>query len=130
MRSRRSLLVVAGFAVALLAACSTVSVSSIRYVGVPVAAPTAPGAVEVLRREPRRPHEKLGEIVLRPSGNPSLEQLEAALRREGAKLGADAVVVVRDTTRRVGTFVSGPWWARSASPVYGRVVIAVAVRYR
>jgi hypothetical protein len=59
-----------------------------------------------------------------------VERLERALREEAATLGAEAAVVVRDSTRRVGTFVTGPWWSRSHTPVYGRVIVAVAIRYR
>lgn len=113
-----------------LAGCATVSVSSSRYLGVPAAAPTDPARVEILRREPRRRHVQIGEVVLRPSGDPEVERLERALREEAATLGAEAAVVVRDSTRRVGTFVTGPWWSRSHTPVYGRVIVAVAIRYR
>lgn len=110
--------------------CSTVGASSTRYVGTPTFPASDPARVEILRREPRRSHEQLGEVVLRPSGSPEVAELEAALRREAAKLGADAAVVVRDHTKRMGTFVSGPWWSRHAQPVYGRVIVAVAIRYR
>jgi hypothetical protein len=122
-------LVLAAAALA-LTGCATVGASSTRYVGAPTFPAGDPARVEILRREPRRPHDQLGEVVLRPSGNPEVSELEAALRREAAKLGADAAVVVQDRTRRMGTFVSGPWWSRQASPVYGRVIVAVAIRYR
>ncbi len=112
-----------------LSGCATVSVSSSRYLGMPVAAPTDPAGVEILRREPRRRHVQIGEVILRPSGDPEVAKLERALREEAAALGADAAVVVRDTTRRMGSFVSGPWWSRSHTPVYGRVIVAVAIRY-
>jgi hypothetical protein len=112
-----------------IAACSTVSVSSMRYLGTPTLAPTSPGSVEILRREPRRPHEKLGEVLLEPSGSPAVAEMEQAIREEAAKMGADAAVLVYDRTRRIGTLVEGPWWARSAYPVYGRKIVAVAIRY-
>lgn len=120
-------LAVLGLAVA---ACSTVSVESKRYLGVSVVAPTDPARVEILRHEPRRPHDRLGEVALSPSGNPPVSEMEAALRGEAARLGADAVVLVQDKTRRMGSFVTGPWWARSHTPVLQRLIIAVAIRYR
>lgn len=112
-----------------LAGCATVSVSSMRYLGVPQFSPTDPATVEILRHVPRRPHEKLGEVFLRPSGNPPVAEMEQALRGEAAKMGADAAVVVYDRFRRIGTVIQGPWWARSSSPVYGRTIVAVAIRY-
>ncbi len=117
-------------AVVTLAACSTVSISSMRYVGAPTVAPTEPSGVVLLRRAPVRPHERLGEVRVEPSGSPPVAEIEQAIRVEAAKLGADAAVLVYDRTRRVGTIVQGPWWGRTASPIFGRVIIAVAIRYR
>jgi hypothetical protein len=109
--------------------CATVSVSSTRYLGVPQFAPTDPASVEILRHIPRRPHEKLGEVFLQPSGNPPVAEMEQALRGEAAKMGAEAAVIVFDRFKRIGTVIQGPWWARSSYPVYGRTIVAVAIRY-
>ncbi len=110
-------------------ACTTISVSSTRYLGVPQFAPTDPNSVEILRREPRRGAIRLGEVFLEPSGKPTVAAMEQALRVEAAKLGANAAVLVFDKFRRVGTVVQGPWWSRSSYPVYGRKIVAVAIRY-
>jgi hypothetical protein len=83
----------------------------------------------ILRAEPSRPHERLGEVFAEPSGDPTVAQYEQALREGSAKMGADAVVVVYDRMQVIGTTVSGPWWAPSSSPIVGRVVIALAIRY-
>jgi len=120
------LLVAAG----VVGGCTSVSVSSTRYLGVPEFPPTDPNAVEILRRPPHRAHDRLGEVVLEPSGNPSVGEMEQAIRLEAAKIGADAAVLVFDKTKRIGTVVEGPWWARSAHAVYGRRIVAVAIRYR
>lgn len=110
--------------------CSSVSSSSERLIGVPALPPTRPESVVILRREPRKPHERIGHVYVEPSGTPPVAEIEQAIRVEAAKLGADAAVIVFDRTRRVGTIVEGPWWNRRAYPVTGRKIVAVAIRYR
>jgi hypothetical protein len=119
-------------ALALLAAasCSSVSASSERLIGSPAYPPTSPAAVVILRREPRKPHERVGHVFVEPSGGPPVEEIEKAIRTEAARLGADAAVIVFDRTRRVGRVYQGPWWDRTTYPIYGRKIIAVAIRYR
>lgn len=130
MKPARPLLPILLLSTLAFSACATVDVASERYIGVPQASPTNPASVEILRREPKRPHVQLGEVFLSPSGDPSVDRIEAALREEAAKLGADAAVVVFDRTKRIGTVVSGTWWSRWHTPVYGRKIVAVAIRYR
>lgn len=113
-----------------LAGCSMVTVESQRYLGVPTYAPTNPAQVEVLRTEPTRPHVRLGEISLEPQDHPSVAEIEEKLRTAAAKMGADAAVIVADKTQIIGAWVTGPWFAREADPIYGRVIIAVAIRYK
>ncbi len=122
-----SLLVV--LLVTLLGGCSYVSVSTRQYLGVPPHEPTDPGSVQVLRSEPTLPNERLGEITLEPQGNPSVTEMEDKLRQAAAHMGADAAVIVADTTEYMGSYVTGPWWGREIHPEYGRVIIAVAIRY-
>ncbi|MBZ5588520.1 MAG: hypothetical protein LAO05_08150 [Acidobacteriia bacterium] len=109
--------------------CTTISVSSTRYLDVPQFGPTDANAVEIPWHAPRRPHERLGEVLIEPSGNPSVGEMGQAIRIEAAKMGADAAVLVYDKTRRIVTVVEGRWWTRSAHAVYGRRIIAVAIRY-
>lgn len=130
MKPARPLLPILLLSTLALSACATVDVASERYIGVPQASPTNPASVEILRREPKRPHVQLGEVFVSPSGDPTVDRIEAALREEAAKLGADAAVVVFDRTRRIGTVVSGTWWSRWHTPIYGRKIVAVAIRYR
>jgi hypothetical protein len=74
---------------------------------------------------------RLGEVRAEPSSeNVDVAKIEGALRKEAAKLGADAVVVVYDRTQVTGAFVTGPWWGRSVQTVQGRIVIAVAIKYQ
>lgn len=112
-----------------LACCSMVTVESQRYLGVPTYAPTNPAQVEILRTEPTRPHVRLGEISLEPQDHPQVSEIEEKLRTAAAKMGANAAVIVADKTQIIGAWVTGPWFAREADPIYGRVIIAVAIRY-
>ena len=112
-----------------LAGCSFVSTRLQPYLGGPTFPPTDPARVEILRAEPARNHIRLGEVFAEPSGEPTVAQYEAALREGAAKMGAEAVVVVYDRLQVIGTMVSGPWWAPSASPIVGRVVVGLAIRY-
>jgi hypothetical protein len=113
----------------LLFGCTYVSVESRRYLAVPSYPPTDPATVQILREPPTQPHERLGEISLQPQGNPPVQEMEAKLREAAAKMGAEAVVIVADRMHYMGAFVSGPWWGREISPIYGRVIVGVAIRY-
>jgi hypothetical protein len=113
----------------LLSGCSVVSTHVQPYLGGPKFPPTDPAGVAILRAEPTRPHERLGEVFAEPSGEPTVAQYEQALREGAATMGAHAVVVVYDRLQVVGTVVSGPWWAPSATPIVGRVVVGLAIRY-
>ncbi len=112
-----------------LSGCTSVNEEEIRYIGVAPVPPTSAVSVEILRREPHRPHERLGEVILNPSGSPSVADMEQAIREGAARLGADAAVLVFDRTHRIGTVVEGPWWSRTARPIYGRKVVAVAIKF-
>ncbi len=109
--------------------CSYVSIQSRQYLAVPYYAPTDPAGVQILHSEPGRPHERLGEVSLEPEGNPPVAEMEKKLREAVARMGANAAVIVADTTRLMGGYVTGPWWGRQIYPQYGRVIVAVAIRY-
>lgn len=113
----------------LTAGCSYVSVNTKQYLGVPLYPPTDPASVEILRSEPLKNHEQLGEISLEPTGNPPVSEIEQKLREAAAKMGANAAVLVADRTMRMGAIATGPLYARQISPDFQRVIIAVAIRY-
>ena len=113
----------------ILAGCSYVSTETRHYLGVGSYPPTDPSRVEILRSEPQRHHERLGEVILEPEGDPSLAEMEARMRQGAAKLGADAVVIVADKTRLMGSYLAGPWWGREVYAQYGRVIVGVAIKY-
>jgi len=113
----------------LLFGCTYVSVETRKYLAVPSYPPTDPAGFQILHAPPTQPHERLGEISLQPQGNPPVQEMEAKLRQAAAKMGADAAVIVADRMQYMGAFVTGPWWGREISPEYGRVIVAVAIRY-
>jgi hypothetical protein len=114
----------------LLAGCSTVTVESKRYPGVPVYLPTDPDSVEILRSPPTRSYQRMGEIYLQPQGKPSPKEILKKFRKAAAKMGADAVVLVADPAVLTGGPVAGPeWWNRELNPGSGQIIVGVAVWY-
>ena len=99
-----------------LGACAYVDATTTQYVGVPRFPPTDPNMVQVLPAEPMKVHDRLGEILLDISVDPpaAVAEVEQRLREEAAKMGGNAVFVVRDMV----------------NPNAGRKLIAVAIRYR
>jgi hypothetical protein len=117
--------------VCMLVSCATIDATTTQYVGAPRFPPSNPASVEILRTEPMRPHVRLGEIVIDASTEPAppVTEVEAKLRAEAGKLGADAVVVVVDRVQPVGAFVSGPWFGRDVDVFKGRKLVGVAIKY-
>jgi hypothetical protein len=110
--------------------CNTVSTTSHQYLGGATYPPTDPATIQILRVEPTRPNVQLGQIQAEPSSDsvPNL-QIEQALQKKAAKMGANAVVIVADRTQVMGAVVNGPLWARSVDTITGRVIVGVAIRY-
>ncbi len=118
-------LVVSGI---LLCGCSSISVQTQPYMGVPNYPPADPATVQILPAEPTdRVHVRLGEVVLDVSGQPSREELETKLKSAAAKLGANAVFVVRDQTQ-VFPVVYQDYWGATFNYDTRRAIIAVAIR--
>lgn len=116
----------------LSAGCSYINSNTIAYLGAPRPAPTDPGRIEILQTPPTRPHERLGEVVLDTSLSPapSPEKIEKRLRKEAAKLGADAVLVAHDKATVTGYWATGPWWGPSVNAVQTRVIVGAALKYK
>ena len=120
----------AGLALFTLTGCNTVSISSNQYIGVQIYPPSNPAQIQILRKEPARPHVQLGEVRAEPSSDSvPVQKIEESLRNAAAKMGADAVVIVFDRTEVTGAMVTGPWYGRSVQQIVGHVVVGVAIKY-
>jgi len=97
------------------------------YPDTPRFAPTNPADVELLRREPRREHIRLGEVWIRPDPRMDRFYVEGVLREKAARMGADALVIVADKFFREGVVFN--YW-RGPMAVYDRHIVGIAIRYR
>jgi len=89
--------------------------------------PTSPAQVVLLRSEPRRAHIALGEVWIRPRYYMDRYQVESMLKEKAARMGADAVVIVRDKYYREGVVYN--YW-RGSRAVYERHIVGIAIRYQ
>jgi hypothetical protein len=114
-----------------LTGCNTVSTSYTQDIGGPTFPPSNPANVQILRTMPTRAHVRLGEVRAEPSSeNMDVTLIETALKKEAAKLGADAAVVVYDKTQVTGAMVVGGFLNRSVETIEGRIIVAVAIKYQ
>lgn len=115
---------------AAVAGCASIESVSTPYAGASRPPPTDAAHVEVLRSEPARAHERLGEIQVDASIKPTppMADIEQRLRSKAAEMGADAVVVVVDREQR-STPAIGPW-SRTLNNAMERRILGVAIRYR
>ncbi|BCL75154.1 hypothetical protein JHS3_08900 [Jeongeupia sp. HS-3] len=116
----------------LLAACASIDATSTQYVGAPHPAATSPASVQILREEPKKPFDRIGEVKIDASTDPApaVADIENRLRTEAALLGADAVVIVYDRIQPVGAYVSGPYWAATVQDIEGQRLVGIAIKYR
>lgn len=97
------------------------------YPDTPRFAPTDPARVDLLRREPRSDHIRLGEVWIRPGRRADHFYVESMLREKAALMGADALVIVAD--RHFRDRVVNNYW-RGPRAVYRRQIVGIAIRYR
>jgi len=113
-----------------LAGCSGVDTSSFKLIGAPDLPPTDPVTVQILEHPPLRPFVRLGRIRAEPQGDAGNAAIEAALQKEAARMGADAVIVGFQGERRIGAEISGFAGDAEIQPEMGRVVIGTAIHFR
>ncbi len=97
------------------------------YPDTPRFAPTNPAEVELLRRQPRREHIRLGEVWIRPRRGMNRFYVEGILREKAAQMGADALAIVVDRYLREGIVID--YW-RGPMAVYERQIVGIAIRFR
>lgn len=113
------------------AGCQSVSTTAVQDLGAPQFAKVDPSQVQILRTEPTRPHVRLGEVRAETaSPETPVPDIEQALKKKGASIGADALVVIHDSTQVTGAQVVGSWRNRSVIETEGRVIITVAIKYK
>ncbi len=111
------------------------SLNSTPSVGVPRSSPSIPANVEIVHAAPAQPHVRLGEVRVEfPCTGLESARIEATLRRQAARLGADAAVVTSDgiqVTRAmpVGGFMGG-YQSQHIDPAQCRVIVATAIKYQ
>ncbi|HBH86840.1 MAG TPA: hypothetical protein DDY17_04460 [Syntrophaceae bacterium] len=106
------LVAIFGSVIILTGCAAVVPVRIVPTEGTPHYPPTDPASVMVLRSEPLRPFETLGQVVLDPGHTLPVQEMEQKLRKAAASLGANAVFIISDMTT-----LKGP-------------VLAYAVRYK
>ena len=99
-----------------VASCAYVEATTVNYVGVPRFPAVDSAKVQVLPGEPAQRHDRLGEVLLDISVDPApdVAEIEERLRDEAAKMGANAIYVIRDVAR----------------PGEARKLIGIAIRYQ
>ena len=133
IRHPQALVPLAAFVgLALLGGCSAlnpVSVKVVRFNEASQYPPTEPGIVAILYQEPSRPHAAIAQIYAEPQGSPKASAIEEKLREAGAKLGADAVVIVADRQLVMGAIVTTTWAEQHILATPDHVIVGVAIRY-
>ncbi|HNT32208.1 MAG: hypothetical protein PHF93_00010 [Acidobacteriota bacterium] len=96
-----------------------------RYPGTPRFASNDYAYVQLLRREPRRDHVRLGEVWFRPEPWMDRYEVKLILREKTARMGGDALIIVADRYPR------GAAARRYRSRAVGeRWIIGFVIRYR
>jgi hypothetical protein len=115
-----------------LAGCASIDAHTTEYVGATHLAASNPATVEILRNEPRRTHERLGEVLIDASTEPAptVAAIEQKLREEAAKIGGDAAVLVYGRVQPVAAVVNGPLWDRDIQSIQGRKLKAIVIHYQ
>jgi|HubBroStandDraft_5_1064220.scaffolds.fasta_scaffold288221_2 hypothetical protein len=133
MKAIRHSLVLLAVIVALpaLTGCNTVSTSKTGYLGAPACPPTDPEQVQILHQWPNEAYDSLGEVTAEPSnGGVKAEKINWKMQKTGAKMGADAVVIVSDRAGMTGARISGPFYDRNLKPGTDPIIIGVAIRFK
>lgn len=129
-RAARRLPALLSAALLTLAACSGVQTSSYKLIGAPDLPPTDPASVQILAHRPLRPFVRLGQVRAEPEGEADNTAIEQALQKEAAKMGADAIIVLRQGERPIGFEISGFPGSAEARREMGRVVVGEAIHFR
>ena len=110
--------------------CRGISTAHTQDIGGPRFPASDPAKIEILRDVPARPHVELGQVWAYSSDrNADASELEDALRKEAAKLAADAFVVWRDEIQTGDGANSEHGASRSLRAAHGRSILGAAIKY-
>lgn len=121
---------VALFVLVLLTAACAPALRVHYFGGGPGYPPTAAESVDLLRAEPRHPYVAFAEIIYEPPRNMGRREVEWKLRRKGAAIGADALIIETDSVYRDGVYRPNRVRRVRRDGVHDRGIVAVAIRYR
>jgi hypothetical protein len=117
------------FILALLAVACAPALRVRHFAGAPGYPPTDPSSVDLLRMEPRRAYVAFAEIIYHPPQRVSRREVEWNLRRKGASIGANALIIETDSVYRDGVYRPSRVRRVRRDGVRDRVIVAVAIRY-
>jgi hypothetical protein len=127
---RRILLGVSAASFLFSTGCRGISTTRTQDIGGPRFAPSDPQQIEILRNVPARPHVELGQVRAYSSDpDEDASKIEDALRKEAARLGADAFVVWHDELQTSDGPADRAGGTRLAKAVHGRTVVGAAIKY-
>jgi hypothetical protein len=115
-----------------LASCASIDSTSTKYAGAPHYPPSNPGKVEILRTPPTQAHQRIGEVVVDSTIDPSppISDVEERLRAEAAKIGADAIVVVADRVEPEPFLIQTGYRGEIVESYTGHKLVGVAIKYQ
>jgi hypothetical protein len=124
------LLVTAGSVLLLALAGGCTSTSSVRNSNAAQYAPTDVNRVQLIPWASHRPHETLGEIVVKPAESASWQEIDLELRESAAELGAHAIYIVWDPRKRFSSVQVDPAAADQKDHYSPDSIVAVAIRFK
>jgi hypothetical protein len=128
-RPIRLLLTVGSLLLMALAAGCT-STSSVRNPDAAQYSSTDVNRVQLIPWASHRPHETLGEIVVKPAESASWQDIDLELREAAAELGAHAIYIVWDPRKRFSSVQVDPVTADQKDHYAPDSIVAVAIRFK
>jgi len=124
------LLLTAGSLLLMALAAGCTSTSSVRNPDAAQYTSTDVNRVQLIPWASHRPHENLGEIVVKPAESASWQDIDLELRESAAALGAHAIYIVWDPRKRFSSVQVDPAAADQKDHYSADSIVAVAIRFK